>query len=155
MTTPRQYTDEERRSNLARLAKALLSRKFKVSFEMDCFAFNPHSKVVPAPFEVANICGTSCCALGHAPFVINDVNDGERWMQYSNRTMPMRAGGGADSRDWDFLFGQYWPDDKKQFAARAFLYLTEGTPDDFDEDCYGEDEYTVVGPKRFDQFIIK
>lgn len=134
-------------SNIARLAKALLTESFKVGFDMDDFAIKLGPAAYLLPSQVRNVCGTTCCALGHAPLALPDERPGrdESWESYGDRLFCI-----SGSESWDFLFDKRWPDDKRQFAARA-IHLLRGKSTEFID---GSETYPVPKPASFDKFIV-
>lgn len=149
MKTPakRKYSAAEKRSNIARLAKALLTRRFKTGFDMKQYSTRSEPDYPVLPSQVKNECGTSCCAAGHAVFVFKDNDPNESWGQYITRILSK-----SFSPGWKFLFHRNWPDSKPQFAARAYLYLSRKGR--VPKDWTYESEYPVPKPKDFDAFIL-
>jgi hypothetical protein len=141
------YTYAQKRSNLAKLAKALMSRKFNINFDMSLFASSIDGQLLPN--EVKNKCGTTCCALGHGPLIVNGKSEAPDWEDYCDETF-IRFG----SLNGLFLFSTYWPDDKLQFAARVYRYLKRRkiTPEHRDETI--DHEFEVPKASDFDQFIL-
>lgn len=153
------FTAEEQRSNLARLAKALLTQTFPVEFNMESYTsieeegdpdddYCGDSITPDALKHTEHLCGTSCCAAGHLPFVINDTGVGEGWTEYLTRTLGINA---KSNDAWGFLFSADWPSKREQFAARAYRYLTEGVDPDFNTE---NSLYDEVEPSAFDPFIL-
>jgi hypothetical protein len=146
----------EQKSNLARLAKALLVQEFDVAFDMGDFAFNLTLGVsIDRPAKVKNECSTACCALGHAPLVLVDQPPAEEedWIVYGERLFGLDgddAGEVERGEPWEFVFSQEWPDDKRQFAARA-LHLLRGK----DTEVWTLETFPVPHPSSFDHYIIK
>lgn len=143
----KKYTQLQKRSNLAKLAKAMLTRRFKVNFRMSLFASGEDGAL--EPHQIKNHCGTTCCALGHAPLVLKDTIKYQDWEDYCEDTFIK-----FESLKGLFLFSPYWDDDKKQFAARAYHYLKNRkiTIDN----CNEKSGIKFPVPKKsdFDQFII-
>lgn len=88
-----------------------------------------------------NLCGTTCCFLGHGAVAgIGDVNiEGGyfcSWESYSLNSYGIRE----ETKDWKFLFRTAWPNNRSQAAARMQYFLLGGDISSYRFD----DEYEAV-----------
>jgi len=134
---------KQHRSNIATLAKGLMTRRLKTGFRM--YRFSTHAN----PSLVKNRCGTTCCAAGHGPILVTPAESWESWHNYTARVFGMYAG--DDTGRFGWLFGNRWPADKKQFAARAYHYLKTGR---FPINHAFKLVLPVPDPSEFDRWII-
>lgn len=137
--------DAQHKKHLALLAKSLLTKSYPVKFRMRNFSRGDDGCIEPT--EVHK-CGTACCAAGHAPLVkgLPKPSSIDIWEYY----LPRVFGSYYYGRAFIFLFDTAWCDIKSQFAARAFLVLTEGVPDDY---SVRTSRYPVPKPSAFNQWI--
>jgi len=116
-------------------------------FKMECFVkFNSkreEDSQIDVPLfsehliESFHECGSSACALGHAPLAGIHFNGLDHdhfgnlsWYDYSDRCFIGRR---LDYRDyivaWHFVFSMSWPDCPKEAATRLRVFATTGVPE--------------------------
>jgi hypothetical protein len=72
------------------------------------------------------------------------------WSIYLEETFGIRDDTEKDDGEWAFLFSLAWSSQPSQGAARIFVYLRDGVPEQF----VTSDEYPLPNAKDFDQYII-
>ena len=82
------------------------------------------------PQECKFECGTTMCAAGHAILFgikpLPEHFDGDDILSWDDYSIWLCG------RNWHFLFSYKWPNDPKQFVARADLFLNDNIPDKWD-----------------------
>jgi len=117
-----------------RLMCGLLYAPLKTSFSMKWFAVIWNKKDQIKPYEVCNICGTSACALGHAPFFCTtEIDDGMGWFEYAEDAFGIESDMDAI---YILVFNPSWSNDIQQAAARIFHGFHKGWPDNVDDDQF-------------------
>jgi len=137
----------EHKINLIKLMLSLPRAVKGVKFNMRNFIRQEtgsiHSRLVEeVRSATGNVCGTTCCALGHGAIAgIGDFDHsrGWAWGDYSTRAFGVSSCEGR----WGFLFHDSWPSIRTQAAARIQYYLLGGEINDYDEIDY-EDQYEDV-----------
>lgn len=79
--------------------------------------------------EIYNACGTSACALGHAPLAGIAPLGNENWIHYSVRVFGMGSPPHKNFNTWYFLFGPEWENENNTAlaaAARIRWFLKNG-----------------------------
>jgi hypothetical protein len=95
--------------------------------------FNSAFGTIPAEIE-EHSCGTSGCAVGHAPFVegIPKPEKEELWSDYSVRIAFLNDGFLCEDQEslWDFMFGPIWFEyDNTPHGAAKRIKLALSNPD--------------------------
>jgi len=146
---------------LKKLGQAINSKKFKTKLDMCYFAcdvadFNQEYY----PNNVKNECGTSCCFLGHLPFLATTTEE-KYYIEHH--------GGWFSLADWllidlsgmhnifgfAFLFDGKWHDSKPQCAARMFYFLTKGVPDDVEDALLELRNFPVPSKKDWEKLTYE
>lgn len=95
------------------------------------FAMDRYNNQGCPPEEVTtqqlHTCGTSACALGHAPVIPGlQAWPNEYWEDYCQRLFGFQE----YSPEWDFVFGPFWDNDPADAAARLNYLADNGSPPD-------------------------
>lgn len=145
------------KTRLARLAIGLRTdRKRKTTFSMREYAHSSSRFCEPKPAEIKNECGTTCCAVGHAPLYCLHPKRDESWNEYAARVLGVKdvSFRDSDGRDvFDFLFQSDWPDDIKQFSARVWHVLKTGEVISARSRHFSTPKYPVPRIKDLEAFL--
>ena len=116
-----------KRENLELLIKQLKTLP-EEAFNMDFFSDDDNEEVIERVEAgvTKNICGASGCVIGHAPEVIAPLEchicNGEMdWRGYSEYVSGLEL----DSLEWEWCFGDVWPD-KIDKACERIQHLLDG-----------------------------
>ena len=119
------------RDNLIKLRDGLVALPEDYeSFDMLNFYGPISSKAAQANAPLPS-CGTTACAMGHAPSMVTPGLPNEKWIQYSNRVFSIDF----TEMVWHWLFsGEWWGVDNTLGGAvkRIDYYLAHGLPEGFD-----------------------
>lgn len=144
------------KSNIATVAIRLLQTSPPPNFRMRRWSTDKKGNNL-SPYRTkaeANECGTSCCFAGHGPvFLPETVRKREGWLNYARRVfVPAHS-----HRGGEFLFAAFWPNNKKQAARRALVFLELGSPWEFNHQrsrylTRASDEEVI---RRLSKFLIE
>ena len=127
-----------KKRNLRKLANYLLNlpEGYK-HFDMETLCSTDKGAFDDSPLAVKAViesCGTTACALGHAPTIRGfEPEDGEDWEEYCERMFGLEF----NENDWEWCFGTIWEglDNSPLGAALRIFYLLDfGAPDRWDYD---------------------
>jgi hypothetical protein len=110
------------KSNLAKLALAVLNGVGNVQLVMK--DFNNGGDAPDSSLDIHD-CRTSCCMLGHAPLIFEEVKDFHHWYQVAGKLFPE-----LENNDsyWTFLFSGEWSNNRIQCTYRALLVIEDRLP---------------------------
>lgn len=129
---PHHDLSAEKQNNLMTLADFLWNMSENadergVSFRMDvpcALIRRGDHHINPMPFDLMKPeCGTAACALGHGPIAGIKPYSTELWGEYSQRCFVH-----PNTKAFQFIFAERWPNDPKFAAIRIYYLLQHGVP---------------------------
>lgn len=140
----RSETQNRKLRKLARYLDTIVDEK---KFNMNVYLGNTNEtfEYPAATEEVYHNCGTSACALGHAPFLF-PAKEGEQWEDYTKRVFGMHP----FTRHWHWMFSTFWSrvDNTPQGAAKRIRYWCRNkVPEKFLHNIL--DSYREFGPNFY------
>jgi len=105
-----------------------------------------HSECGPYIHLLETVWGRDLTSRFYIPFFCKPLMNTKDFEVYCKEILGMST----KSASFTFLFSEEWPNDKNQFAARVYCYLTEGLPTH--RDFYLS--WVEREPEEFNQWIL-